>query len=103
MEAVAETTGGLFPEHTYLLDGSTLVAYIRAGTSEPFYFSKGIRGFDRRGRKFIKANTNLFTVKEQTNVRTVLGSKGQQYTVNDSEGTCTCPGYTYRGTCKHLG
>ena len=103
MEALVETTGGLFPPHTYLLEGTTLVAYIKAGETKPFYFKSGIKGFDKRGRKFEKGNVKLFTVKEQANVRTVIGSKGQEYTVNDSEGTCTCPGFTYRGTCKHLG
>ena len=103
MEAVVETTGGLFPEHTYLLDGTTLVAYIKTGTSEPFYFKRGIKGFDKRGRKFVKGNINLFKVKEAQDVKRVIGSKGQEYTVNLTEGTCTCPGYTYRGTCKHLG
>lgn len=104
MEALVETTGGLFPPHTYLLEGTTLVAYIRAGTKEPFYFKSGIKGFDKRGRKFEKGNVKLFNkAKEDTNVRTVTGSKGQIYTVNDSEGTCTCPGFTYRGACKHVG
>ena len=104
MEAVIETTGDLFPRHTYLLDGTTLVAYIKHNETEPFYFKSGIKGFDKRGRKFVKGNINLFKVKkEQENeTRSVRGSKGQIYTVNLSEGTCTCPGYTYRGTCKHL-
>ena len=103
MEAVVETTGEAFPQHTYLLDGNNLVAYVKVNTTEPYYFKNPIKGFDKRGRKFVKGNINLFTVKEQQDVRTVIGSKGQSYTVNDSEGTCTCPGYTYRGTCKHLG
>ena len=35
----------------------------------------------------------------------VKGSKGNQYTVtvdNDIAVSCTCPGYTFRGKCKHL-
>ena len=103
MEALVETTGDLFPQHTYLLDGTTLVAYVKVNTTEPFYFKQGIKNFDKRGRKFVKGNINLFKVKEQANAsRSVTGSKGQVYTVNISEGTCTCPGYTYRGACKHL-
>ena len=102
MEALVETTGDLFPAHTYLLDGTTLVAYIKKGTTEPFYFKSGIKNFDKRGRKFEKANINLFRVKASNETRTVQGSKGQVYTVNDTEGTCTCPGFTFRGACKHL-
>jgi uncharacterized Zn finger protein len=102
MEALVETTGTGFPEHTYLLDGNNLVAYVKANTTEPFYFKNPIKGFDKRGRKFVKGNITLFTVKNNTYERTVQGSKGQTYTVNDSEKTCTCPGFTFRGACKHL-
>jgi predicted nucleic acid-binding Zn finger protein len=99
MEALVETTGGAFHPHTYLLDGNNLVAYIKVNEQQPFYFKNPIKGFDKRGRKFVKGNINLFTKKE-THGRIVIGSKGQEYTV--TEDTCTCPGYTYRGTCKHL-
>ena len=100
MEAVVETTGAQFPQHTYLLDGNNLVAYVKANTSEPFYFKNPIKGFDKRGRKFVPGNITLFTTKKESHARTVIGSKGQTYTV--TENSCSCPGYTYRGTCKHL-
>ena len=102
MEALRETTGGLFPPHTYLLDGTTLVAYIKQGETTPFYFKSGIKGFDKRGRKFETVKPNPFKVKASNDTRQVQGSRGQIYTVNDSEGTCTCPGFTFRGACKHL-
>ena len=101
MEAVVETTGPLFPAHTYLLDGNNLVAYVKKGELEPFYFKNPIKGFDKRGRKFAPGNINLFTIKKAQNERTVIGSGGQVYTV--TEDSCTCPGFTYRGTCKHMG
>jgi len=100
MEAVIETTGPLFPAHTYLLDGTNLVAYVKVNTQEPFYFKNPIKGFDKRGRKFAPGNINLFTTKKAQNERTVIGSSGQAYTV--TEQSCTCPGFTYRGTCKHM-
>ena len=104
MEALRETTGGQFPAHTYLLDGSTLVAYIKVNETEPFYFKNGIKGFDKRGRKFDTVPTTPFKQpKKVANVITVQGSKGQTYTVNRDEKTCTCPGFTFRGACKHLG
>ena len=101
MEAVVETTGGAFHAHTYLLDGTNLVAYVKVGTQEPFYFKNPIKGFDKRGRKFIPGNSNLFTQKKETHGKTVIGSSGQAYTVTAE--SCTCPGFTYRGTCKHMG
>ena len=100
MEAVVETTGGQFPAHTYLLDGNTLVAYVKQGETEPFYFRNPIKGFDRRGRRFQPGNINLFTIKKASNAKTVIGSRGQTYTVTAE--SCTCPGFTYRATCKHM-
>ena len=32
----------------------------------------------------------------------VKGSKGNEYQVDTDKGTCSCPGYTYRGNCKHV-
>ena len=101
MEALRETTGGLFPAHVYLVDGNNLVAYVKKGEQEPFYFKNPIKGFDKRGRKFIPGNSNLFTQKKETHGKTVIGSSGQAYTVTAE--SCTCPGFTYRGTCKHMG
>jgi hypothetical protein len=102
MEALRETTGGQFPPHTYLLDGTKLVAYIKSGTQEPFYFKNGIKGFDKRGRKFETITPNPFKVKTQSTLIKVKGSKGNEYTINPEEKTCNCPGFTFRGSCKHL-
>ena len=101
MEALRETTGGLFPPHVYLLDGTKLVAYIQTGTDQPFYFKNGIKGFDKRARKFEIVKPNPFEVKA-TDLLAVKGSKGQIYYVDTETKTCTCPGYTFRGDCKHI-
>jgi hypothetical protein len=104
MEALRETTGGLFHPHTYLLDGTKLVAYIKANETTPFYFKNPIKGFDKRGRKFDTVPTTPFKqLQKESNVITVQGSKGNVYTVNIEEKTCTCPGFTFRGSCKHVG
>ena len=100
MQALVETTGAQFPAHTYLVDGNNLVAYVKVGTQEPFYFKNPIKGFDKRGRKFEPGNIKLFTIKKETHARTVIGSSGQVYTV--TEDSCTCAGFTYRATCKHM-
>jgi len=103
MEALQETTGGQFPPHIYLLDGTKLVSYIKSGESEPFYFKNPIKGFDKRGRKFATITPNPFKVKTQSNLITIKGSKGNEYTIDPEAKTCTCPGYTFRGACKHVG
>ena len=103
MEALRETTGGQFHPHTYLLDGTQLVAYIKSTETEPFYFKNPIKGFDRRGRKFEAVSATPFKlIKKASNVHIVTGSKGHSYTVDLDQKTCTCPGYTFRGQCRHL-
>ena len=101
MEALRETTGGQFHPHTYLLDGTKLVAYIKANEATPFYFKNPIKGFDKRGRKFEIVQPNPFAVKATERIE-VQGSKGQVYYIDADEKTCTCPGFTFRGDCKHI-
>lgn len=102
MKAYKEITDWDTPNHTYLLDGTNLLAYIKHGESQPFYFKNPIKGFDKRGRKFIELDDNPFTVTVSSSLREVKGSKGNSYFVNDIEHTCTCPGFTFRGKCKHV-
>lgn len=105
MQALRETTewaNKASPNHTYLLDGDKLVAYIRSGTSEPKYFTSPIKGFSKTGRKFESASLDLFELPTQvSSVQQVVGSRGDVYIINLDELTCTCPGYSYRGACKH--
>ena len=101
MEALRETTGGLFPAHVYLVDGNNLVSYIKQGETTAFYFKNPIKGFDKRGRKFETVTPNPFKqLKKASNEHTVIGSSGQVYTV--TEDSCSCAGFTYRGRCKHM-
>ena len=102
MEALRETTGGLFPAHIYLLDGNNLVSYIKSGETEPFYFKNPIKGFDKRGRKFESVTPNPFKVKTQSNLIKVKGSNGKEYTIDPDAKTCSCPGFQFRGGCKHI-
>lgn len=106
MEAVRETTvwQGVTrqPNHIYLLDGDRVKAYIKFGEGPVEWLSGKIK-IDRRGRKFEKADASLFDVKEQKAdcIIEVPGSKGNSYFVNTENKTCTCPGFTFRGSCKH--
>ena len=90
------------PNHTYLMDGDKAVAYIRWHEGEPEYF-KTPQKLDKRYRKFEKADIGLFEVREAKDpvILEVPGSKGATYYVNTETGTCTCPGFTFRGACKH--
>lgn len=105
MEAVVETTvwtDSNGANHTYLLDGTKIVAYIQVGSTVPVYFKKPIT-IDKRGRKFTTVNPNPFkAIKEKSTIVKVSGSKGNVYSIDTEATTCTCPGFMYRGTCKHI-
>jgi len=110
MEAIKEITvwaDGTTANHTYLLDGTNLVAYIKKGETTPFYFKNPIKGFSKSGRKFETLKVNPFKSQKPQEtmpwIKRVPGSKpGVFYTVNTEELTCTCQGYTFRGACKHI-
>jgi len=105
MEAVVETTvwsGSAQPNHTYLFDGNKMIAYIKQNDNVPFYFKEPIT-IDKRGRKFVAVKVNPFKViKEKDTVIKVSGSKGAVYSIDTETKTCTCAGFQFRGTCKHL-
>lgn len=84
------------PNHIYHVnDAGKLVAYQRAGTNDVKTFKNPIM-FDKRKRKFI----TLAEVAEKQLGKEVKGSNGKVYYVH--EGTCTCPGFKFRGSCKHI-
>jgi hypothetical protein len=110
MEAIKEITvwaDGTTANHTYLLDGTNLIAYIKKGDTVPFYFKNPIKGFSKSGRKFEVLKVNPFKKAKAPEpmpwIKRVQGSKpGVFYTVNTDEHTCTCQGFTFRGSCKHI-
>lgn len=105
MEAVREVTvwnDSNDANHTYLFDGTKMVAYIKVGDTVPFYFKNSIT-IDKRGRKFTAVKPNPFKqIKEKDTIIKVSGSKGDIYSIDTEEKTCTCPGFSFRGACKHL-
>lgn len=104
MEALREVTVWANPgasNHTYLLDGMNMVAYIKQGETTPFYFKNPIRGFSKTGRKFVRVDISLFGKKRNSTQIEVQGS-GSTYLVDKEAGTCTCPGFAFRRSCKHL-
>jgi len=110
MEAVREVTvwTGISrqPNHDYLLDGDRVLAYRKWGQGDIIPCSGRLK-IDRRGRKFVKLDPNPFEAlqhsqRDEPVVVEVKGSKGTSYFVNKDEGRCTCPGFTFRGTCRHL-
>jgi hypothetical protein len=95
------------PNHVYFMDGDKAVGYSAWGTQSPFYFKNPLR-IDKRGRKFkeVPDTWGFATPSQDSNDETweVAGSKGSKYLVKLSEGqyTCTCPGFQFRGQCRHI-
>lgn len=92
------------PNHVYVFNDSLshAIAYVRAGTKEVFKFKKPL-GIDRRGRTFVELEDGQEDPKDPAVIE-IEGSKGAKYFLsNPGEGwICTCPGFTFRGACKHL-
>ena len=105
------------PNHIYYLNDSKskMVGYIKAGTKALFKFSKPM-SIDVRGRKFVelkdkKAESDeVYFGKPEAQVKPkdaieVKGSNGKVYLLtknNSGKYSCTCPGFTFRHTCKHI-
>jgi hypothetical protein len=102
-ETTAWADGNTVINHTYLLDGDKMLAYIRQGTDQEFWFRTPIR-ISRSGRRFQLVEANPFSGLggQVARIREIDGSKGAKYIVDLDAKTCTCPGYTYRGACKHV-
>ena len=81
-------------------DMENLIAYVPEGSKIAQRFKQPIR-WDPRGRKF----KTLMELQQNNSsgTRRVVGSKGQIYTLTRANGQwqCTCPGYSYRGQCRH--
>jgi hypothetical protein len=94
--------------NVYFMDDSKskMYAYVVKGTMEVFEFKKPIR-IDLRGRSFVSIPNIWHYASPEVTIPTewtVLGSNGAKYIVR-KDGTsynCTCPGYTYRGDCRHV-
>ena len=90
------------PNHTYLLDGDRILAYMKYGKGEPIYM-KGKISLVRTRRKFVPADISVFKVPEPAaHLIPFKSSSGTTYYVDPHEKTCTCPGYKFHRKCRHL-
>jgi hypothetical protein len=82
-----------------------MYGYIKSGTEEVTVMKKAYR-FDARHRSFVEVKElgEIDLDKVKTETWKFTGSKGNEYVVQklDNMLKCTCPGYTFRGECKHV-
>ena len=76
-----------------------LVAYQAPG-GDLKKFKKPMKQFSKSRRKF-ELISEYPDSDLPNDVRTVKGSTGNVYTITN--GKCSCPGFTFRGKCKHAG
>jgi len=82
---------------------SKMIAYVPQGSKTVKKFKNPI-SFDTRGRTFVELEDS----QPDPAVITRTGSKGEVYhiTQDKSQGwrgwSCTCPGFKFRGSCKHV-
>ena len=117
MQEVTDWGNNNTPNHIYYLNDSKtkMVGYIKAGTKALFKFSKPMT-IDVRGRKFVELKDKkaerdevyfgkpVAEAKPKDAIE-VQGSNGKVYLLTkNSSGkySCTCPGFTFRHTCKHI-
>lgn len=94
------------PNHTYLLEGDKIIAY-RPWHEDPVQHLSGKMRLDRARRKFkelpfVASDWGIEEEQTASNIVVIEGSKGNTYEVDIEAGTCTCPGYQFRGKCKHV-
>lgn len=98
--AVQEITEWKY-NHTYLVEGQKILAYIPNNSKTPHYFAHPLT-LDRRGRKFIELSRNPFVEHRMSRLVRVQGSRGDTYHVDLDAKTCTCKGFQFRGHCRHI-
>jgi len=98
LEILRETTTDL-PQHDYIVAGDKMLAYRKWSTGEWAVFKKPM-SFSKKGRTFSKLKEAVPAVLDDASVITVQGSGGKTYTIRN--GKCSCPGFGFRGHCKHV-
>jgi hypothetical protein len=112
MKAFQETTEWAtdfaMPNHVYFLSDSKdkMYGYVKSSTGKIQEMSTPYR-FKASGRKFKEvANVWGFKIAEDVPegfVKIVIGSKGERYTITEVNNVrqCSCPGFKFRGKCRH--
>tara|TARA_R110001592_G_scaffold29047_9_gene105776 strand:- start:210 stop:533 length:324 start_codon:yes stop_codon:yes gene_type:complete len=83
----------------YHINGAgQLVAYQVNDDADLHVLKSPSKGFSKSRRKFVKIGERPEEL--DNDVIVIKSSSGKTYTIKD--GTCSCPGYTFRGNCKHI-
>ena len=105
MKLVMETTvfaGAKMPNHSYLLnDAGIAIGYRKFSAGEVVRFRTPLR-LDIRGRTFRLVDDLGSDDPVSSNIVEVAGSGTNVYSVDLDRKQCSCTGFSFRGTCKHI-
>jgi hypothetical protein len=98
IKVLKETTDWPYKGVYHVNSSNELVAFQPTIDSPVKTFKEPMKNFSKSYRKFelIKEYEETF----DSDVITVKGSNGNTYIIRD--GKCSCPGFTFRGRCKHV-
>jgi hypothetical protein len=88
------------PDHVYYVEGNKLYAY--KVNNKPIHVCSTPLQFSRSGRKFDEVINDFVLEDPSANVIKVKGNSGNTYEVDADDKSCSCPGFQFRGKCKHL-
>lgn len=104
LQEVTDWGDSNIPNHIYHVHSNgKLVAYQPHGKAKVVTFHKPL-SFSTSRRKFKLLRKEPDPIKAPNTI-VIEGSNGNEYAVTIENGvatSCTCPGYTFRKTCKHL-
>ena len=77
-----------------------LVAYQVNEDAEVQVLKTPSNQFSKARRKFVKIGEREEELA--SHIKKIVGSKGNVYLLDTEKMTCSRPGFTFRGTCKHV-
>ena len=105
MKLMMETTvfaGAKMPNHSYMLnDAGVAVGMRKFSAGEVIRFRTPLR-LDVRGRTFRLVDDLGADDPVSSNIVEVAGSGTNVYSVDLDRKQCSCTGFSFRGTCKHI-
>ena len=105
MKLMMETTvfaGAKMPNHSYMLnDAGVAVGMRKFSAGEVIRFRTPLR-LDIRGRQFRLVDDLGSDDPVSSNIVEVAGSGTNVYSVDLDRKQCSCTGFSFRGTCKHI-
>jgi hypothetical protein len=84
----------------HINSAGSLVAYQPSPDVELKVLKSPSKQFSKSRRKFVKIGEREEEL--ESHIVKLKGSKGNVYLLDTKKNTCTCPGYTFRGNCKHI-